>query len=287
METAVGIIGGAAIGAILTLAGTYWLWVLQRHRKQLGYEVVSAHVVIPKLEKPTPDIKVMVRESLLNQDGSADEFVAVDEICGFRIRVRNTGNQVVEDQLVTFSMDKRAKVISVEAEEYPDLGGRSVVSGVSHPTSNVATARIPFLNPAQEILFSLQSVDNECMECGVTAGAPGLTYFDMERRRIVWTACLTLVATMGFTIPPGVLKLLEIAGTISISHIQAVDSYVLVSLMASWFVPLYVSMLFVRSFRRRWYAYARRLSPLNRRLGVISANRRAEKPSATETRRHG
>ena len=253
MEAATGIIGGLVAGALVTLAGTYYLWVLQRRSKELGYERLSAHVVIPKLEKPTPDIKVLVRESLLDQKGSSDNFVAVDQIRGFRIRVRNTGNEVLQDQRVTFTMDKEARIISVEAEKYPDLAGKTIVSTVQHPTSNVATATIPFLNPGTEIIFSLQSVNNEQeRECRVTAGAPGLSYFDMERRRTIWMGIVAFALTATLAVPPGILKLLELGDRISVSQNNAVTTYIAVSLLTSLLLPVITVQLMTsaRIFRR-------------------------------------
>jgi len=134
METAVGLAVGLGIGVALTIVGSYVLGMIQKERLELGYEVLSSNIIIPKLKNPTPDIQVMVRESLVNQAGSTEAHVAVDEIRGFRVRLRNTGNQVIGNQHVNFELDQAAKVISLEAERVPDLGGASMCQNYStHP----------------------------------------------------------------------------------------------------------------------------------------------------------
>ena len=51
---------------MITLAGTFYLWVLQRAKRELGYEVLSANVLIPGPPEATPDIKIIVRNQLID-----------------------------------------------------------------------------------------------------------------------------------------------------------------------------------------------------------------------------
>jgi len=241
-DTIVGLVGGAVLAALVTLAGTYYFWVLQRSRKELGYEVLSANVIIPKLQKPTPDIQVMARSSLLRDDGGEADYVPVDEVFGFRIRVRNTGNVPVENQDVAFIMDYHARVISVEMEEYPELTAPSAKISLQDPYPSSARATIPYLNPGKDLIFSLQSVNNYLANCFVEASAPGLECYDMYRRRFfLWltTALLLAIALVG---PPAVLKLLDVSGQVSIGGSTPFKYYAFSSWVAAAFPVLYLAM---------------------------------------------
>lgn len=232
------------MAALITLAGTYYFWVRQRSRRELGYEILSANVIIPKLPKKTPDIQVMVKSSLLS--GHAEgmmEYKPVEEILGFRVRIRNTGNQVLENQQVRFTMDEKARIISIEPEETPDLGGRAIHCTAQDSTSNVALAELPFLNPGQQVIFSLQSVDNAGTSCSVSAGAPGLRYFDMQARRHVVSFTVSGLVLVVLATPAGILKLLDLSGQAWVSDSDALDIYIGFAIILG-FLPM---MIFLRT----------------------------------------
>jgi len=186
---------GAVIGSVLTAAFGYFLWHQQVSRKQLGWRILSASVIIPRLSNPIPNIHIAVRPQLLGRTGN--DLIPIDEdILGFRIRLRNTGNQIIEDQRVTFTMSEGARVISIEPESQPDLGGRQIQTFVQDPTPNVAATRLPYLNPSQEVIFSIQCLGELKTKCSVSAGAPGLTLQDVEW----WNRKLFLGALVSVTL---------------------------------------------------------------------------------------
>lgn len=241
METVVGMALGLVVGAFLSLLGTRYLWLLQRERMELGYEVLSSHVIIPKLAKPTPDIRVVVRAALIGEGDNTQEYLPVDEIRGFRVKIRNTGNTVIEGQRIIFELDNRSKAISLEPEDYPDLGGREIVCSVQLSESNVATAVIPFLNPGMAIIFSLQSVNNDSFACRVTAGAPGLVVYSNAQRRSTRVLALVAAGTIALAVPPGVLKLVDLSSRFRPGG--GLDTYMRLSLSAGALVVLVVVLV--------------------------------------------
>jgi hypothetical protein len=192
MESAVSAIGGAIIGALLAFAGAYYLWFLQRERLELSYNILAASIIIPKLPQ-NPNIMVSVRESLIKEGGDDAILAPVDEVIGFRVSIKNTGNRVVEDQLVTFSLSDESKVISVEPERLPDLGDARVEGKVENPGSNVCAVVIPFVNPGEEMIFSIQSVGGKTTDCRVSAAAPGLKLSRWKSRTFLYALALVVL----------------------------------------------------------------------------------------------
>jgi hypothetical protein len=218
----------AVVAALIAALVAYSLYLLQRPRLQLGWEILSASVIIPRLRNPMPNISVAVKANLLGHEGEA--LTPVDEdILGFRIRIKNTGNQLISKQTVTFFMGDGAKVLSIEPETQPDLGGQQISTGVQDPTPNVATAVLPYLNPGQQVIFSLQCLGDRKTKCQVSAGAPGLVLQDMFRWQGIRTMSVMLAIALLIIIPPSIVRLLVETGTISEDAKDSISTWLLVS----------------------------------------------------------
>jgi hypothetical protein len=173
----------------------------------LGYEILSANVIIPKLRRSNPDVRIAVRRGAIELaiGHGAEEFVDIDELYGFRVRLRNRGNTVLENQPVAFRFDERARVILAELESGPEYHGRTTEVRVADSKTE-ATVTLPYLNPGQSAVMSIQTVLNPDLSCKVVAAAPGLSVFDMGRLRRALIAVVTgglaalTMATVGTTL---------------------------------------------------------------------------------------
>lgn len=201
METAVGLGIGFGGGVVLTILGAILTVRLQRQRCELGYEILSANVIIPKLTEPNPAAAVVVRRSALEGrpwgPDEPDEPVPVEEVYGFRVRLRNCGNVVLHDQAVRVTFDQSTKVILANMESAPELGDERIDIAVTDEGRSVV-ATFPYLNPRATAIVSVQTVYNSTRFCRVVAAAPGLGSFDMARRRTV----------AAFAVPTGLTTLL-------------------------------------------------------------------------------
>jgi hypothetical protein len=110
--------------------------------------------------------------------------------------------------------------VSLEVESSPEFGGSEITTELQKPAINSAQARIPFLNPSQQMTFSLQAIDTQSERCVVTAGAPGLAFVNLAPRRhlreltIAWTIGLVLSA-------PGLVTL----GLVQTGTIRSLNEY--------------------------------------------------------------
>ena len=181
METAIATGIGIVASVLVTFAGSYWLFVLQRKRTELGFQVLSANVLIPGPPEETPDIKLLVRSKLIDP-GISEEFSEVAEVLGFRVLLKNTGTEPLEKQSVTIDLEEPAVTLSANIERKPDFGEQSVEIQTQWGAPHRTRLLVPFLNPKEEVVLSLQSINNEGKTCAVSAGAPGLIYYDIGRR---------------------------------------------------------------------------------------------------------
>lgn len=206
---------GITIGAFLTLLGSYWLFVLQRKRKRLGYEVLSANLVIPFESKPGDSLRVVVKREVVADDAELieQEFITVGKVYGFRVMLRNTGNETIQNQAVLIQLDDNAKIVATEVEHAP-VGMTGIVTERDQVKPYVAKCYFPFMNEGDDFIVSIQSVRNESTECNVSAPAPGLQVHDLavkHRRRdklamsstlagtgLMWAAIITGVAVYGW-----------------------------------------------------------------------------------------
>lgn len=208
MGTAVGLAVGLVVGIPLAVLGQRYLFGLLRERRALGYEILAASVIIPKLTQPNPATTVVVRRSALEgrecDPEDADEPVAVDEVYGFRVRLRNCGNAVLDRQAVRLSFDEGTKVILANMESGPELGDERVDIAVTEGGRSVVAA-FPYLNPKATAVISVQTVYNSSRSCQVVAAGPGLYSFDMYTRRSVTIAVVIGLLMLALVVPAGIL----------------------------------------------------------------------------------
>src|SRR3990172_1403166 len=122
METAIGLVVGFLGGAFLTIVGAVLIVRLQQERRRLGYEVLTAEVIVPEL-RPNSGIRIVANKALMDpgsMTAEREEFIPVKKLFGFRVRLQNTGNAALESQRVVITLDNEAKVISAEVESSPD-----------------------------------------------------------------------------------------------------------------------------------------------------------------------
>jgi hypothetical protein len=218
-----------------------------RDRKALGWEILSSvPVVIPLPKSHRQYISVRVINSMLGKDPD-NEWTPIESFRTFLIRVQNTGDEVIDNLRVTFSLEQEAYIVSLEAMHTSHLGDLQVETEFQSPRRNFARATIPFLNARKEIVFSLQAVDSTSGFCRVTAGAPGLDVFSIAARRrsrralthtlILGFCSLILGGTVWWLLPDviaGSVSLLSLAvGTVIIlaailvlSRLMSYDNYV-------------------------------------------------------------
>lgn len=205
--TAIGLAVGLLGGVPLALLGQRYLFGLLRERRALGYEILAANVIIPKLSQPNPAAKVVVRRSALGPQWHGedpDEPVPVDEVYGFRVRVRNCGNSVLDRQVVRLTFDEGTKVILANMETGPELGDERVDIAVTEEGRSVV-ATFPYLNPKATAVISVQTVYNSTRSCEVVAAGRGLDSFDMASHRSVTTAVVIGLFMLALLAAGGIL----------------------------------------------------------------------------------
>jgi len=193
-------VAGLLVGVVLTLVGQRYILGLSRERRAVGYEILTAGVIIPKRTEPNPAAAIVVRRSALEgrtwAPGEPDEPVPVEEVYGFRVRLRNCGNVVLHNQAVRLSFDESAKVILTNMESAPEMGDERVEIAVEQEGRSVV-ATFPYLNPSATAVVSVQTVYNAGPSCHVVAAGPGLYSFDMDlRRNIILLAVFALVTAV-------------------------------------------------------------------------------------------
>lgn len=213
--TAIGLAVGLLGGIPLALLGQRYLFGLLRERKVLGYEILAADVIIPKLTQPNPAATVMVRRSALEggprDPKEADQLVAVDEVYGFRVRLRNCGNAVLDNQAVRLTFEEGTRVILANMESAPELGDERVDIAVTEGGRSVV-ATFPYLNPKATAVISVQTVYNSTPRCQMVAAGRALRSFDMGKRRAtLWIVSLAVLAGLSL-ISGGVLLGVGTAG---------------------------------------------------------------------------
>ena len=216
MDVLIGLVGGLALGIPLTLGGTYYLFVLQRERKELGWELISSTPIVTK-PSSEPDIKIAVNSRLLNSS-STDDWTDIEEFRAFRVRLRNTGNKVLEDISASFKLGGEARVVALEGESVPDFGARSLTSHIQVPSPQSARAVIPFLNSKQETILSLKAVNSHLANLEISAGAPGLIFYDLARRSF-WKKLIpsagVFLASIAYLLPLGVLEAVGVTNVVT------------------------------------------------------------------------
>lgn len=251
METAVGLAIGFAGGVVLTVLGAILIVRFQRQRRELGYEIVSANVIIPKLSQPNPAARVVVRRSALEgrewRAEDPDEPVPVDEVYGFRVRLRNCGNTVLDRQAVRLSFDEGTKVILANIESGPELGDERVDITVTEGGRSVVVI-FPFLNPEAEAVVSVQTVYNSTRSCQVVAAARGLRTFNMGKRRTAMMAMVVLC----LLVPGGILLGLGTAGAAPETVTKPFQLAGSGLLIAAWVVFQWVAMSITPRWSRLW-----------------------------------
>ncbi|MDP2674546.1 MAG: hypothetical protein Q8Q00_06540 [Dehalococcoidia bacterium] len=180
---------GIVIGVVLTVVGALLLSHLQRERRRLAYEVLTAEVIIPDV-RDRSGLHIMVDSALLgassraeSAEAAAEALTEVKKVYGFRVGLRNVGNAVIENQQISIRLDDSARIISLGVEFAPDLGGESITTNIEPSQPNACSAQVPFLNPSHHAILSIQSVDNGGTTCLVSAGARGLVVYDLAKRR--------------------------------------------------------------------------------------------------------
>lgn len=218
MEVAIGTAVGVAIGLLagipLSLFGQRYLAQFLRQRRQLGYAILGAHPIIPKLGLLNPTVRLMVKQSVLDRgydDPENTDFVDVDELYGFWIRIMNCGNTELVEQPVSFQFSPQAKIILANLEMSPEFG--DALPGIHIDNSRArVTVTLPFLNPGDGAIISIQTVYSEDLCCQVVAAGPGLRTFDVVRRED--TLVMAYVAGMlaFLAVSGGILLGLGLAG---------------------------------------------------------------------------
>lgn len=199
MEPILPFLGGvaaAAIGAVVAVGIEIW----RRTRKTLGYQVLTRGLIIPFESQPGEDLEVRVRAALVGRTDAPESFVPAGKVHGFRVRLKNTGNVSIESQEIFITLDPEAKMLSLEVEEAPlELQDR-IDCERQHGNRFTGRCVVPFLNPGQDFIVSLQSVDNEIPACLVYAPGAGLRVHDMEFGDVLIMGLLVVASMVGFSL---------------------------------------------------------------------------------------
>lgn len=202
MGTALGITGGA----LITLAGSYWLFVLQRKNERLSFEVLTRDVIIPVEFRPGDSLQVFVRSDVLpeeyelpKEEESLAGYVPAGRVFGFRIRFKNRTEEPLDRHRILIELDPEACIVSVEIEEEPKGTLPSDIQvGRDPAVPNLAWCDLGFLNATDEAIISIQSLRNETAACDIYAHEKGLSLENLNARALRRTILLAALATLGF-----------------------------------------------------------------------------------------
>jgi len=236
MEVILAFVGGVAaalIAAVVAVGIEMW----RRTRKVLGWEELSANLIIPFESEPGGDLEVRVRSSLVQEPGGDDDFVPAGRVYGFRVRLKNLGNVPIESQEVFLVLDDSAKMLSLEVEQGPvELWGK-IATERQHQNRFMGRCVLPFLNPGQDLILSAQSVDNHFPACFVFAPGVGLTVRDMESSRLLASMAAGLgIMTSLLAFAAGVIVWDGVDGAAGIALVLASGTLLLLSsfVLAVW-----------------------------------------------------
>jgi hypothetical protein len=196
----------------------------------------------------------MVKQSVLDtgcDDPDDISFVNVDEVYGFRVKIRNGGNSELVNQPVTFQFSPETKVILADLETCPEFGGGSPGVHIDNERSRV-TVTFPFLNVGDAAIVSIQTLYSSDLSCKVIAAGPGLYSFDMATRRAVATVVVETLVMLGLGAPGGILLALAGADVVSGRARDVVQTLGTLLVVAAVFtLPLIIPAAFEAAAARR------------------------------------
>ena len=197
-------IQGALIGAIIAAVAARILWRVQRQRKTIEYEVQAMSLLrfVPGAERV---ISVTVDDFALSGDEpDKGSFTAIDSAYAFRVTLFNTGNQTIENPVIEVSLDSRARIVEQWTEPAPRLGF-TVPAKRCKSRPNVAHLIPQYLNPSEQLMIGLTSIENLGRECEVQAFGAGIQL--RPRRTPIGEMCVGTFAAIAIMVIVALLRL--------------------------------------------------------------------------------
>ncbi len=185
------------LAGFFALLAAYLGYRLQKKQKVVEYDIYSMSLI---RFKPSADrgLSVTVKKSLLTGDPTdAGEPVRIDSAYGFRVSLRNVGNDPIEKPQVEVLMDDNAKILEFWTDP-TDRPGYPVVQ--THvPGRNMLLLSFPYLNPKESVSISITSTGNKEPKCDLKVLGVGIRTVSMNTRYFFWIRT-ALVATLAATI---------------------------------------------------------------------------------------
>jgi len=204
METGIATASGIVASALLTFMGSYWLFVFQRKKEQLAFEILTRAVVVPVEFEPGDALQVTVRSDVMTpraesrEPDAEAEYVPAGKVYGFRVVFRNPGRDPIGTHTVYVELDQEARIASIEPESMPKgAEPPDIVTGRHEDRPNVGYCTFTFLNGGEGMVLNILSVRNATPYCKPYAREKGLILQDLGGRAARLMAASYGVAVVG------------------------------------------------------------------------------------------
>ena len=151
------------VGGIIGIIGTILAVYLAKKRKRVAYEVASFSLM-------------SVSDAIRDKIKIEYENKSVKTIYTFRVKIKNTGNAVVEKLPILFVFDSNTKILEDDIETIPEREFHIEKIDVNKEWER--KYEIDFLNPNDQIFLFFITANNESEYLKLYARAKGLKLYE-------------------------------------------------------------------------------------------------------------
>ena len=154
----------AIIGAVIGISGTILVNHLSKKKMVVIYEKTSVSTMMNIDSKIRDKIKVEYENKHINN------------IYSFNVKIKNTGNTVIEKLPILFEFDSNTKILGNNIKTMPER--EFIIEKIDVDKASDIKYEIDFLNPNDLIYLSFLTADNESESLKVYARAKGLKFYE-------------------------------------------------------------------------------------------------------------
>lgn len=154
----------AIIGGVIGIIGTISAVYLGKKRMRVAYEITS----ISSLMSVSDEIRDKIKVEYENKP--------IKNIYSFKVKIKNTGNAVVEKLPILFEFDSNTKILDVIVKTIPERE-----FGIKKMNANKESEikyEIDFLNRNDQTFLSFLTANNESEYLKLYARAKGLNFYE-------------------------------------------------------------------------------------------------------------
>jgi hypothetical protein len=155
-----------AIGLFVFIAGLYFGRRQRARRKVIEYDVSATNLADASNVINSP-IKISIDKAILTgKKSDHGNLVSIHNATAFFIRLRNIGNETIENPSIEIKLEEKSIIIQSETEP-KNRPGYEVVIQRNYSERNVIHVTPSYINSKDTFTITIISVDNEKYNCDV------------------------------------------------------------------------------------------------------------------------